>query len=136
MAEGTLPLPEPVGGRCRHLSEPGMIGHYPWTYAGAERFKRLPPKSEHEALFTADQVRAYAAQTVAQERERIAASLQPPAIPAGWRLVPEEATAEMLEASHHWLSSFDMRLCWRYVLHAAPQPPSAPPPSAGEEPST
>jgi hypothetical protein len=52
-------------------------------------------------------------------------SPQLPAIPAGWRLVPEEATAEMLEASHHWLSSFDMRLCWRYVLHAAPQPPSA-----------
>jgi hypothetical protein len=50
---------------------------------------------------------------------------QPPAIPAGWRLVPEEPTAEMLEASHHWLSSLDMRLCWRYVLAAAPQPPSA-----------
>jgi hypothetical protein len=115
------------------MSEPGMIGHYPWTYAGAERFKRLPPKSEHEALYTADQLLAHreeyaaarAAQAVAQERAR--------AIPAGWRLVPEEATAEMLEASHHWLSSFDMRLCWRYVLHAAPQPPSAPPPSAGEE---
>jgi hypothetical protein len=237
------------------MSEPGMIGHYPWTYAGAERFKRLPPKSEHEALYTADQLLAHreeyaaarVAQAVAQERERVirevadlhmtqsvnnqnhpsawhdgvdaalaairacspspqpapagfpvsaaeralrrllavrvamactygddgemhgsehgifidfmrepvadidaklralnvarAICAQPSAIPAGWRLVPEMATPEMVQAAiTAWVHAAPLRptedagtRAWRAALAAAPQPPSARPPIAGEE---
>lgn len=59
-------LPEPVGFRTRYRSEPGMIGHYPWTYADQSR--RRVDRREHEAedLYTADQMRA----AVAAERER------------------------------------------------------------------
>jgi hypothetical protein len=62
------PLPEPAGFRTRYRSEPGMIGHYPWTYADAGRKKGGRPECEYEDLFTADQLRA----AVAAERERCA----------------------------------------------------------------
>ena len=49
-------LPEPVAWRTRYRSEPGMIGHYPWTYTerrrGAER-----PEHEWEQLHTEQQLR-------------------------------------------------------------------------------
>lgn len=52
-------MPEPAGFRTRYRSEPGMIGHYPWTYADAtrRRHKYDRPEHEYEDLFTADQVR-------------------------------------------------------------------------------
>ena len=59
-------LPEPVGFRSRYRSEPGMIGHYPWTYADHRRRKYDRPECEYEDLFTAEQLRA----AVAAERER------------------------------------------------------------------
>lgn len=59
-------LPEPVGFRSRYRSEPGMIGHYPWTYADHRRRKYDRPECEYEDLFTAEQVLA----AVAAERER------------------------------------------------------------------
>lgn len=62
------PLPEPAGFRTRYRSEPEMIGHYPWTYAGAERRRRKydRPECEYEDLFTADQMHAYALAYAAQ----------------------------------------------------------------------
>lgn len=60
------PLPEPAGFRTRYRSEPGMIGHYPWTYADQRRRKYDRPECEYEDLFTAEQLRA----AVAAERER------------------------------------------------------------------
>ena len=50
-------LPEPAGFRTRYRSEPGMIGHYPWTYADAGRRKGNRPECEYEDLFTAEQMR-------------------------------------------------------------------------------
>lgn len=52
-------MPEPVGFRSRYRSEPEMIGHYPWTWASAERRRRKfdRPECEYEDLFNADQVR-------------------------------------------------------------------------------
>ena len=58
---GNMPLPEPAGFRTRYRSEPGMIGHYPWTYADAGRRKGNRPECEYEDLFTADQMRAVSA---------------------------------------------------------------------------
>ncbi len=63
---GPLPLPTPAGFRTRYRSEPGMIGHYPWTYADHGRRRVDRPSCEYEDLFTADQVRAL----LAAERER------------------------------------------------------------------
>ena len=53
-----IKLPEPVGFRSRYRSEPGMVGHYPWTYADHRRRKYDRPECEYEDLFTADQLRA------------------------------------------------------------------------------
>jgi hypothetical protein len=71
-------------------------------------------------------------EAVAQERAR--------AIPAGWRLVPEEATQEMTEIGAGVIDDnggnarwSDIREAWAGMIAAAPQPPSEPPPSAGEE---
>ena len=61
-------LPEPVGFRTRYRSEPGMIGHYPWTYADQSRRRVNRREHETEDLYTADQMRA----AVAAERERCA----------------------------------------------------------------
>jgi hypothetical protein len=70
-AEGLGPLPAPAGFRTRYRSEPGMIGHYPWTYADAGRRKGDRPECDYEDLFTADQMRAYRAEGVAAERARM-----------------------------------------------------------------
>lgn len=53
-------MPEPVGFRTRYRSEPEMIGHYPWTYADAQRRRRKydRPENEYEDLYTAEQMRA------------------------------------------------------------------------------
>jgi hypothetical protein len=53
-------MPEAAGFRTRYRSEPKMIGHYPWTYADAERRHRKydRPAFEYEDLYTADQMRA------------------------------------------------------------------------------
>ena len=66
--DGLGPLPEPAGFRTRYRSEPGMIGHYPWTYADQRRRKHDRPECEYQDLFTAEQLRA----AVAAERERCA----------------------------------------------------------------
>jgi hypothetical protein len=68
LTDGLGPLPEPAGFRTRYRSEPGMIGHYPWTYADAGRRKGNRPECEYEDLFTAEQVRTL----LAAERERCA----------------------------------------------------------------
>jgi hypothetical protein len=59
MTTSELPaLPEPAGFRVRYRSEPGMVGHYPWSYADQGRRRREWPNHEVEDLYTADQVRA------------------------------------------------------------------------------
>jgi hypothetical protein len=65
-------LPEPVGFRARYRSEPGMIGHYPWTYADQRRRLFERPSCEYEDLYTSDQMLAFRAEGVAAERERCA----------------------------------------------------------------
>ena len=113
----TLPLPEQ------------KIQAIFWDEAGVRREIRAWTPEEmlaHREEYAAARV----AQAVAQERERAAASPQP--APAGWRLVPEAPTCGMVEASRgHWTVVEG----YRAMLNAAPQPPSEPPPSAGEEPT-
>lgn len=69
-----LSLPEPAGFRMRYRSEPGMIGHYPWSYADQKRRRVDRPSCEVEDLYTAAQVRelldAAVAAARADERER------------------------------------------------------------------
>ena len=50
-------MPEPAGFRTRHRNEPGMIGHYPWTYSDPRRRLYDRPSFEYEDLFTATQMR-------------------------------------------------------------------------------
>lgn len=66
MTDTLPPLPEPAGFRTRYRSEPGMIGHYPWTYADQGRRRVDRPQHESESLYTEEQVR----QLLAVERER------------------------------------------------------------------
>lgn len=61
-----LQLPEPAGFRTRYRSEPGMLGHYPWTYADQRRRRVDRPGHETEDLYTAEQVRA----RLAAERDK------------------------------------------------------------------
>ena len=72
LANEAQPPPEPAGFRTRYRSEPGMIGHYPWTYADQGRRRIERPSCEYEDLFTADQVRA----VVAAERERMCVAIK------------------------------------------------------------
>ena len=68
----SIPLPEPVGFRVRVRSEPGMIGHYPWTYCDARRRERTPRQDcEYDDLHTADQMHAHAAAVSAAKDARI-----------------------------------------------------------------
>lgn len=70
-----MPMPIPAGFRTRYRSEPGMIGHYPWTYADQRRRSAERPSTESEDLFTADQYRAArleAAQLVLAQGEPVA----------------------------------------------------------------
>jgi hypothetical protein len=64
-----MALPDPAGFRTRYRSEPGMIGHYPWTYADQRRRRVDRPEHETEDLYTAEQVRAI----LAAELRRLAA---------------------------------------------------------------
>ena len=72
MSDKLPPLPEPAGFRTRYRSEPGMIGHYPWTYADQGRRRVDRPQHESESLFTEEQVR----QLLAAERERLCAAIK------------------------------------------------------------
>lgn len=46
---------EPVAWRIRHRSEPGMIGHYPWSYTDRIRGGHDDTHYEYEPLFAAPQ---------------------------------------------------------------------------------
>lgn len=46
---------EPVAWRIRHRSEPGMIGHYPWSYTDRIRGGRDDMHYEYEPLFATPQ---------------------------------------------------------------------------------
>ena len=60
-----MEMPEPTGFRMRYRSEPGMIGHYPWSYADQGRRQADRPEYEREDLFTAAQLRQAFAQGAA-----------------------------------------------------------------------
>lgn len=61
-----IKLPVPAGFRTRYRSEPGMLGHYPWTYADQGRRRIDRPQHESESLFTEAQVMALLAEARAQ----------------------------------------------------------------------
>ena len=66
-------LGEPAGFRTRYRSEPGMIGHYPWTYADQARRRRdNRPEHEYEDLFTRDQCIAAVQRALDVQREQFA----------------------------------------------------------------
>ena len=113
------------------LLEAEMFAYYQGEYIDGSGAKE---RLEAFARTYAEQyAAARVAQAVAQERERAAASPQP--APAGWRLAPEEATQAMVnEALSAVLTSpAGYAEIYRAMVNAAPQPPSATPPSAGEE---
>jgi hypothetical protein len=88
----TLPkLPEPDGFRSRYRSDPGMIGHYPWTYADQRRRYYDRPECEYENLFAAEKVRA-----IQEEAYRAGMAA---AVPDGWKVVPWEPDQEMISAA-------------------------------------
>ena len=60
-------LPEPKAWRTRHKSEPGMMGHYPWTYTGRKPMRSMAGSFETENLYTAEQVRAAIQQAAVPE---------------------------------------------------------------------
>jgi hypothetical protein len=69
------PSEKPVAWRIRYRSEPGMIGHYPWSYTERERAIERP-ECDVEQLFTASQLAAEVERAVAAERERIATMVE------------------------------------------------------------
>lgn len=69
--EAWRPSEQPVAWRIRYRSEPGMIGHYPWSYTERKRAAERP-ECESEQLFTAAQLAAEVARAVAAETERCA----------------------------------------------------------------
>ena len=71
-----VPLPEPVACRTRYRSEPGMIGHYPWTYSDKQRKWTIRATLEHETLHSADQMRAHAAAVSAADNRKLREALQ------------------------------------------------------------
>lgn len=66
-AQADAPLPDPAAVRTRYRSEPGMIGHYPWSYADEKARGASRPEFETENLYSEPQVRAL----LAVERERL-----------------------------------------------------------------
>lgn len=66
----------------------------------------------------------------AELRKRLSA--QPPAAPAGWRVVPEEATPEMIEAAGRKGAVFGFGFHHKVALAAAPTPPNSAMRSADE----
>lgn len=161
MTEDTLPqMPEPFD-YCYEWDGPYGTRKFSIAAHNGRKCDRSVP------IYTADQLRAYAAQAVAQERERCAricdsaadvayawwkaradpndqgaahkaeeladairaGSPSPQPAPAGWRLVPEEATEAMIHAG--WFHGSegsgiqDLDEAYRAMLAAAPQPPSA-----------
>lgn len=68
-----IELPAPAGFRTRYRSEPGMIGHYPWSYADHSRRRVDRPEHEYEDLYTAEQVRACAEAAVAAQAAELEA---------------------------------------------------------------
>jgi hypothetical protein len=83
-----VPLPEPAGFRTRYRSEPGMLGHYPWTYADQRRRRPERPEHESEDLFTTDHLHAYgeACARAALQAERQAII---DAMPGGYSVDPQ-----------------------------------------------
>jgi hypothetical protein len=63
---------EPAGFRSRYRSEPGMIGHYPWTYADHRRRRHDRPECEYEDLFTRAQLDAALTALLAERAELLA----------------------------------------------------------------
>lgn len=61
--------PEPSAWRTRYRSKPGMVGHYPRTYAGCEPHLRVSDPYEIESLITTEQAEAYAAAKVRESLE-------------------------------------------------------------------
>ena len=51
-------MPEPAAWRIRYRSEPGMLGHYPWTYTDRKPRWQNDTAHEVEPVFTAAQVQA------------------------------------------------------------------------------
>lgn len=51
-------MTEPEAWRTRYRSEPGMLGHYPWTYSGRKPKLYGADNHEVERLYTEAQVRA------------------------------------------------------------------------------
>lgn len=49
-------MPEPEAWRVRYRSEPGMIGHYPWSYTGRKPRCHTDNNNEVEAVYTEAQV--------------------------------------------------------------------------------
>ena len=66
------PRPEPDAFRTRYRSEPGMIGHYPWSYVDAGRKKALNASCEYEDLFGEEKVDTLVAAARAPLLARIA----------------------------------------------------------------
>lgn len=66
-----VPMPEPVAWRSRYRSDPGMIGHYPWSYVEHALRQTAGNHYEIESLVTAAQAEAYA---VAKVREALEAA--------------------------------------------------------------
>lgn len=57
----STPLParmEPVAWRVRYRSEPGMLGHYPWTYTDRKPRRPNDATNEVEPVYAASQVQA------------------------------------------------------------------------------
>lgn len=53
-------MSEPVAWRSRYRSEPGMIGHYPWSYVEHSLRQSALNNYDIEPLITTDQAEAYA----------------------------------------------------------------------------
>lgn len=63
-------MPEPEAWRVRYRSEPGMIGHYPWSYTGRKPRCQTDGNNEVEMLYTEAQVRALLSQPPAVQQDR------------------------------------------------------------------
>ncbi len=81
----------PAGFRTRYRSEPGMIGHYPWTYADEGRRRQSRPEYETEDLYTLHQAAAKVVQAVLDEREACAKACD--AVAAEWATFHQVAPA-------------------------------------------
>ena len=57
----TIPMPDPVAWRSKYKSEPGMIGHYPWSHSEHKpKLLKIETHYDVESLITTAQAEAYA----------------------------------------------------------------------------